>query len=88
MTQRLQVLFDDTELDEIREQAARERLTVAEWVRQTLRAARARSAAPDPAARILAVREAAARYEFPVSDVESMNADIARGYADDHARHS
>ena len=86
MTQRLQVLFDDDELDDIRAQAARERMTVAEWVRQTLRAARGAAAAPDPATRILAVREAAARYDFPVSDVDSMNADITRGYTGDHSR--
>lgn len=85
MTQRLQVLFDDQELDEIRAHAAKERMTVAEWVRQSLRVARVAAAAPDPAARILAVREAS-RYDFPVSDVESMNADIARGYRGNDSR--
>jgi hypothetical protein len=88
MTQRLQVLFDDDELDEIRAQASRERMTVAEWVRQSLRAARGAAAAPDPVARIFAVREAAARYDFPVSDVASMNADIARGYTDEESSQS
>ncbi len=83
MTQRLQVLFDDEELDDIRAQAASERVTVAEWVRQALRAARKAAAPPDAATRILAVRDAAARYAFPVDSVESMNADIARGYTGD-----
>ncbi len=80
MTQRLQVLFDDEELDEIRRFAARQRMTVAEWVRQALRAAREGVAVTEPSRKLLAVREAAARYSFPVSDIETINAEIARGY--------
>ena len=40
MTQRLQVLLEDDEFAEIRRVAERQRMTVAEWVRQALRAAR------------------------------------------------
>ncbi len=80
MTQRLQVLFDDDELDEIRAFASRQRMTVAEWVRQALRAAREDASVTEPSRKLLAVREAAARYSFPVGDVRSINAEIARGY--------
>jgi hypothetical protein len=85
MTQRLQVLFDDSEFAEIRAHATRERMTVAEWVRQALRIARRAAAQPDVEQRVLAVREAAARYAFPVSDVKSMNAEIDRGYLGDRS---
>lgn len=38
MTHRLQVLLDDSEFDDIRRVARRHHMTVAEWVRQALRA--------------------------------------------------
>ena len=37
MSKRLQVILDDAELREIQRIARRQRLTVAEWVRQALR---------------------------------------------------
>jgi len=40
MKHRLQVLLEDDEYRELKETAARERMTVAEWVRQALRLAR------------------------------------------------
>ena len=40
MSERLQVLLDASELEEIRSVARRHRMTVAEWVRQALRAAK------------------------------------------------
>lgn len=55
---RLQVVLDEEELAEIKDAAARERLTVAAWVRQALRRARADAA---PALRAV-VREATPRY--------------------------
>jgi hypothetical protein len=64
MTHRLQVLLDETEIDEIRRIARRHRLTVAEWVRQTLRAARRNEPLIDTKSKVEAVRRAA-RYSFP-----------------------
>ena len=76
---RLQVLLEEDELREIKRAARRRRMTVAEWVRQSLRAARAAEERPDPAAKLAAVRKAA-QYSFPAPDIEQMNAEIARGY--------
>ena len=79
MSQRLQVLFDEEELDEIRAVARRNRMTVAEWVRQTLRAA-LRQQPRDRIARKLAVVEASAEHQFPTAGIDTMLEEIARGY--------
>ncbi|MYI65247.1 MAG: antitoxin [Gemmatimonadetes bacterium] len=42
MSKRLQVVLSEAELDEIRDAAKRNRVTVSAWVRRTLRAARER----------------------------------------------
>ena len=79
MTKRLQVLLDDGELREIQRLARAQRLTVAEWVRQTLRAARRRQPSGDVQKKLGAIR-AATRHAFPTADIEQMLAEIARGY--------
>ncbi len=79
MTKRLQVLLDDAELREIQRVARSQRVTVAEWVRQALRAAR-RSVPRSDAARKLATVRAAARHLFPAPDIDRMLAEIERGY--------
>ena len=84
MSKRLQVLLDDAELREIQRLARAERVTVAEWVRQALRAARRRQPTGDVQKKLAAIR-AAARHRFPTGDVEQMLAEIARGYADPNA---
>lgn len=81
MSRRLQVLLDDAELREIQRLARAQRLTVAEWVRQALRAARRRQPSGDVQKKLAAIR-AAARHEFPTADIEQMLAEIARGYED------
>lgn len=78
MSQRLQVLLDDAEFDEIRALARRKRMTVAEWVRQALRSIREQEPAKDPAAKLRAIREAAA-YSFPTADIGQILAEIERG---------
>jgi hypothetical protein len=81
MSQRLQVLMDDKELREIKRLAKREGLTVAAWVRQTLRAARERE--PERTARRkLDALEAAVGYSFPTADIDPMLDEIERGYRD------
>jgi hypothetical protein len=79
MTKRLQVLVDDPEWREIQKTARAHRMTVAEWVRQALRAARRRGPSVDGDRRIGAIR-AAARHAFPTGDIDRMNEDIERGY--------
>jgi hypothetical protein len=75
----LQVLLDETELRAIRRIARARRLTVAEWVRQTLRAARRREPLGDSRRKLESVR-AGARHSFPVGDIGQMLAEIERGY--------
>ncbi|MEY4856615.1 MULTISPECIES: antitoxin [Gemmatimonas] len=79
MTQRLQVLLEDDEFAEIRRVAQRERMTVAEWVRQALRAARQDAPAADPRRKLSVVREAA-QGAYPVGSLPSMLTEIESGY--------
>ena len=79
MSKRLQVLLDEAELREIREFARRQRMTVAEWVRQALRAA-ARASPKGDARKKLAVVRSAAQHAFPTADIDRMLGEIERGY--------
>ncbi|MCC7415597.1 MAG: antitoxin [Acidobacteria bacterium] len=78
MSKRLQVLFEEAELVEIRKIARRQRLTTAEWVRQTLRAARRAEPGQDARKKLATVR-AAAGHAFPTAEIDQMLADIERG---------
>ena len=75
MSHRLQVLLDESEMDEIRRIATRHGLTVAEWVRQSLRAARRHEPLVDSESKLAAVRRAV-RYGFPTTDIASMLSEI------------
>jgi len=79
MSQRLQVLLDESELAEIRRAARRHKLTTAAWVRQALRAARRAEPGSDTKKKLEVVR-AAARHRFPTADIDQMLAEIERGY--------
>ena len=63
MSKRLQVVLSEAELEEIRDAAKRNRVTVSAWVRRTLREARERELRGGAAA----VREARAEYHAPES---------------------
>ena len=78
-SQRLQVLLDEAEMKSIRKIAREQGVTVAEWVRQALRAARRDLSATDPGRKLQAVR-AAAKHGFPTADIHVMLAEIVRGY--------
>jgi hypothetical protein len=79
MMKRLQVLFEEQELREIRRAARAQRTTVAEWVRGAVRARR--DAEPSiPPERKLAVLRASGKYSFPTADIDQMLAEIERGY--------
>lgn len=56
-------------------------MTVAEWVRQVLRAAKLSKRERDPAAKLEAVRTAA-RFAFPSGDIDTMLAEIQQDYCD------
>ncbi len=79
MSKRLQVILDDPEMREIQRIARRHRMTVAEWVRQALRAAR-RSEPTTDARKKLDIVRAAARQAFPTGDIEQVLDEIDRGY--------
>ena len=79
MSKRLQVLLAEEEFRDIRRAARKQRLTVAEWVRRALRAARASEGGTDAAAKLAAVR-AASEHAFPTADIDQVLAEIERGY--------
>jgi transposase-like protein len=79
MSKRLQVLLDEAEFREIRRIARRYQVTVAEWVRQALRAARRKEPSAD-LRRKLDVLGAAVAHEGPTGDIDRMLAEIEQGY--------
>jgi hypothetical protein len=79
MTKRLQVLFEDDELQELQRLARQHRMTTAEWVRRSLRAARDAESGADIGQKLAVVRQAASN-SFPTADIESMLDEIERGY--------
>ena len=79
MSKRLQVLLEESELREIQRLARSQKLTVAEWVRQALRAARRREPRRDMGKKLEVVR-AASRHAYPTSDIDRMLAEIEQGY--------
>jgi hypothetical protein len=79
VSKRLQVVLDDKEMREI-ERAARQRdMSVSEWVRQSLRAARLAEPSLTATKKIQVVRAAVA-HSFPTADVDRMLDEIASGY--------
>jgi hypothetical protein len=81
MSKRLQVLLADEEMSDIQLLAERERLTVGEWVRRTLREARAQKSVKDPAAKLEAIRRAVENPDPPPAvDIDQMLREIEQGY--------
>lgn len=81
MSKRLQVLLSENELAEIRTVARDQRMTVAEWVRQALRKARRNIPERSVQDKLNIIRKSAT-YEFPVSSIEILLAEIENGYLD------
>lgn len=79
MSKRLQVLLPDQEMTDIRRLAKKERLTVGEWVRRTLREARSTLSMSEPETKLKSVRHAA-QYSFPTADIDQMLREIEQGY--------
>ncbi len=77
MTKRLQVLIEEEEYLEFQAVARRQRLTLAEWVRQALRKAKGdKTSAVEAKLRAIAN---ASRHEFPTADIEVMLREIEAG---------
>jgi hypothetical protein len=79
MSKRLQVLLDEGELRDIQRLARAQRMSVAEWVRGALRAARRREPLGDTGKKLEVVRSAA-RHAYPTADIDAMLGEIERGY--------
>ncbi len=82
MSKRLQVILEDSEMEQIQQVARSERMSVAEWVRQALRTARSRRPSIDVERKIQVIR-AAARHSFPTADIDDMLKEIESGYRQD-----
>jgi hypothetical protein len=81
MSKRLQVLLADDEMSDIQILAKREKLTVGEWVRRTLREARQQKSVRDPAVKLAAIRRAVENPSaVPEVDVDQMLREIEQGY--------
>jgi hypothetical protein len=77
--QRLQVLLEEDEFDELREAARRRGVPVSEWVRDALREALRRQPRRDVDSKLRAIRKAM-EYEGPTGDIEQILEEIERGY--------
>ena len=85
MSKRLQVLLEEAEWREIQRAARAQRMTVAEWVRGALRAARRREPVGDTSKKLDVIR-LAARHSFPTGDIDQMLAEVERGYVNESRR--
>jgi hypothetical protein len=79
MSKRLQVLVDEPEWEELREAAGRDGVTVSEWVRRALRAARRTGPEGDLGSKLAAIRTAAG-HRYPSADIDQMLAEIESGF--------
>lgn len=79
MAKRLQVIIQDSEYREIQRVARTRRMTVAEWVRQALGAARRYEPLGDAGRKLDVIRDAA-RQSFPTGDIDTVLAEIEQGY--------
>ena len=78
MSTRLQIVMSDAEAASLRQAARRAGLTVSEWARRTLRAARDAQGGPSPGSRLDAL-DRALTCNHPTGDVDEMLAEIERG---------
>lgn len=79
MAKRLQVILKDPDYREVQRMARARHLSIAEWVRQALEMARRREPVGGAGKKLEVIR-AAARHDYPVSDIDGMLAEIERGY--------
>jgi hypothetical protein len=80
MSKRLQVIIEEDELEAIQKIARQKHVSVAEWVRQTLRSACQAQPSTDPKKKLESIREAVTN-SFPTSDIGQMLGEIESGYS-------
>jgi hypothetical protein len=79
MSNRLQVFLKETEYREIQRAARSRKISVAEWVRQALSLVRRSEPSGSVGEKLEAIR-AAARLEYPTTDIDRMLMEIEFGY--------
>lgn len=79
MAKRLQVILQDPEYREIQRMARTRRMSLAEWVRQALDLARRREPLGDAGKKLEIIR-AAAKHDYPTGNIDTMLAEIEKGY--------
>jgi hypothetical protein len=79
MAKRLQVILQDPEYREIQKMARSRHMSLAEWVRQALELARRREPLASTGKKLDVIRAAAQR-NYPTGDIDSMLAEIEKGY--------
>jgi hypothetical protein len=79
MSQRLELILDDSELEDIQRLARERQMSAAEWVRGTLRAVRQRVPSKSSTEKLNAVRRAV-KHSFPTVDIDQMLREIEQGY--------
>ncbi|HZR66877.1 MAG TPA: hypothetical protein VFA85_17180 [Terriglobales bacterium] len=83
MSKRLQVILQDPDYREIQRAARSRRMSIAEWVRQALIQARRQEPSGSLTHKLEALK-AATRHSFPTGDIDTILAEIERGYAGNH----
>ena len=83
MSKRLQIVMSDSEAASLRRAARRAGLTLSEWARRALRAARDARAVPSPGSPLDALDRALA-CNHPTGDIDEMLADIERRRSPNH----
>ncbi|HEY6768216.1 MAG TPA: hypothetical protein VI386_25965 [Candidatus Sulfotelmatobacter sp.] len=71
--------MQDQEYREIQRAARSRKMTIAEWVRQVISYARRQEPVGEVGKKLEIIR-AAAKHEFPTSDIKTMLAEIEQGY--------
>lgn len=79
MSKRLQVILQDPEYREIQRVARSRRMSLAEWVRQALDAARRQEPTGSLGKKLEVIRRAA-EHDYPAGDIDQMLAEIESGY--------
>lgn len=79
MAKRLQVILQDPEYREIQGLARSRRMSLAEWVRQALDLARRREPLGSAGKKLDVIR-VAAQHDYPTGGIDSMLAEIEKGY--------
>lgn len=76
------MILQDPDYKEIQLMARSRHMSIAEWVRQALEKARRREPLGGIGKKLEVIR-AAARHEYPVTDIGTMLAEIEKGYLTD-----